>query len=140
MTPYVLDTDIFTLYRRGHEIVTRRVEAVPADQIAISVITIEEQLSGWYAVVRQARTEEKLTRAYAGLFEVTEALRRIRDLPFPAAAVGRYLDLRKQLPRLGKLDLAIAAIVLDVQGTLVTRNQSDFSQVPQLRLEDWSKP
>jgi hypothetical protein len=41
MTLYVLDTDTFTLYRRGDPTVTQRVEAVPPDQLAITIITIE---------------------------------------------------------------------------------------------------
>jgi predicted nucleic acid-binding protein len=44
--------------------------------------------------------------------------------------VERYLDLRKQLPRLGKLDLAIAAIALEVNATVVARNRSNFAHVP----------
>jgi tRNA(fMet)-specific endonuclease VapC len=138
MSLYILDTDHITLYRHGQPGVVRRVESVPADQLTISVVTVEEQLSGWYSQVRQARTAEKLTRAYEGLFEVADMIRRIRVLPFPAVAVQQYLTLRKQFPRLGKLDLAIAAIVLDCQGTLVTRNRRDFGQIPQLMLEDWS--
>jgi tRNA(fMet)-specific endonuclease VapC len=138
MTLHILDTDHFTLYRYGQEAVCRRVEAVPADQLAITIVTIEEQLNGWYAQLRQARDAEKLTRAYEGLFQVTQAIGRVRVLPFSASAVQRYLDLRKQLPRLGKLDLAIAAIVLEVDGILITRNRSDFARVPQLRIEDWS--
>jgi tRNA(fMet)-specific endonuclease VapC len=138
MTLYVLDTDHLSLYRRGHAAVLRRVEAVPADQLAITVITIEEQLSGWYAQLRQARTPDKVARAYAGLFDVAETIRQIRVLPFPSPAVQHYFDLRKQLPRLGKLDLAIAAIVLHDHGTLVSRNRHDFVQIPGLPLEDWS--
>ncbi len=104
MSLYVLDTDHFTLYRYGHDAVTRRTESVPADQLAITIITIEEQLTGWYTQVRRARDAEKLTRAYDGLFQATVAVRRVQVLPFTASAVQRYLDLRKQLPRLGKLD------------------------------------
>ena len=139
MTLYVLDTDHLSLYRHGQATVVRRVEAVPADELAITVITIEEQLSGWYAQVRQARTPDKLARAYAGLFDVAETIRRIRVLPFPSSAVQHYFDLRKRYPRLGKLDLEIAAIVLHHNGTLVTRNRQDFVQIPQLSLEDWSR-
>jgi tRNA(fMet)-specific endonuclease VapC len=128
MMLYILDTDHLTLYRHGQPAVV---------QLAITVVTVEEQLSGWYAQLRQARTPEKLTRAYAGLFDVAEMLRRIRVLPFPAPAVEQYLALKKKLPRLGKLDLAIAAIVLHYQGTLVTRNRQDFAQIPHLLLEDW---
>src|SRR6266849_3837502 len=120
MSLHVLDTDHFTLYRYGHDAVTRRVEAVRADQLAITIITIEEQLTGWYTQIRQARSAEKLTRAYAGLFQATEAIGRVQVLPFTAAAVQRYLDLRKKLRRLGKLDLAIAAIVLEADGIVVT--------------------
>jgi len=137
MKLYILDTDHLTLYRHGQPAVVRKVESVPADQLAITVITVEEQLSGWYAQLRQARTAEKLTRAYAGLFDIAEMIGRIRVLSFPSPAVQQYLELRKQLPRLGKLDLAIAAIVLHYQGTLVTRNRQDFAKIPQLLLEDW---
>jgi tRNA(fMet)-specific endonuclease VapC len=140
MSLFILDTDHFTLYRFGQEAVTRRVETVSADQLAITIITIEEQLTGWYTQLRQARNAEKLTRAYEGLFQVTEAIRQVRVLPFRAAAVQGYLAFRKQLPRLGKLDLAIAAIVLEEGGVLVTRNRSDFAQVLQLHIEDWSTP
>ena len=68
MSLYILDTDHFTLYRYEHETVTRRVEAVPADQLAITIVTIEEQLTGWYTQIRKARNAEKLIRACSGLF------------------------------------------------------------------------
>jgi tRNA(fMet)-specific endonuclease VapC len=126
-----------TLFRHGQPVVERRVESVAPGQLANTVITVQEQLGGWYSQLRQARTADKRTRAYAGLYEVAEIIRRIRVLPFPAFAVQRYLELRKQFPRQGKLDLAIAAIVLDCQGTLVTRNRSDFGKIPHLALEDW---
>jgi tRNA(fMet)-specific endonuclease VapC len=47
--------------------------------------------------------------------------------------------LRAAHRRLDKDDLRIAAIVLEDDDTLVTRNAKDFRQIPGLRIEDWSK-
>ena len=79
-----------------------------------------------------------LREPYEGLSQVIEGAAKIRVLPFPPSAISRYLELRKRLPRLGKLDLSIAAIVLEHQATLVTRNRRDFDHVPALLIEDWS--
>ena len=106
MSLYVLDTDHLSLYRYGHPEVSARIEATPADQLAVTIITIEEQLRAWYTQVRRARDRDQLARAYRGLFEVAETSKYIRVLPFTSRAVERYLDLRSQLARVGKMDLS----------------------------------
>ncbi len=138
MSLYVLDTDHLSLYRYGHPQVTARLEAISADQLAVTVITIEELIRAWYTQIRRARDAERLARAYEGLFEVAELSKLIRVLPFTRAAVDRYLNLRATLPRTGKMDLSIAAIALEFEGIVVTRNRRDFEQVPNLLLEDWT--
>ena len=46
MSLYVLDTDTLVLYEEDNERVRRRVHSHPADDLATTAITVEEQLSG----------------------------------------------------------------------------------------------
>ena len=63
MNLFVLDTDILTLYYRGDPNVLRRVDARPPAELAISVLTVDEQLTGWYTLARRARRPEEVARA-----------------------------------------------------------------------------
>jgi hypothetical protein len=60
MSLFVLDTDHVTRYYRGDPIVVRRVDSVPASDFAISVSTVDEQLTGWYTVGRRARRPDEI--------------------------------------------------------------------------------
>ena len=67
MRPYVLDTDTLTLYQENHSaVVGRVVQHSPAD-IAITVLSIEEQLSGWYTRLRRAKDVDDLAAVYERL-------------------------------------------------------------------------
>ena len=48
MSVIVLDTNILSLYQRGDSDITSKVNAHPAQELAITVITVEEELAGWY--------------------------------------------------------------------------------------------
>jgi tRNA(fMet)-specific endonuclease VapC len=138
MSLYVPDTDHLTLLRQGQATVVARVAATAVSDMAITIVSIEEQLRGWFTQVRKARGADGLARAYQGLSDVVDLAKSVRVLPFSRTAVDRYLYLRRTVRRVGKQDLAIAAIVLDHDATVVTRNRRDFGQVPHLRVEDWS--
>ena len=69
MSLYVLDTDMITLYRRGHESVMRHALTHPPEDLAITVITVEEQLSGWYTLFRRVKISTDLTHVYDRLVE-----------------------------------------------------------------------
>ena len=138
MSLYVLDTDILTLYQRDHVAVSENIALHDPDDLAISVITVEEQLSGWYSVLRQAKSKPKLARAYSQLATCVESLSNLHVLSFSEACIDRFDSLRAAQISVRTMDLRIAACVLEFGGTLVSRNIRDFSQVPGLVVEDWS--
>jgi tRNA(fMet)-specific endonuclease VapC len=72
MSLYILDTDILSLYWEGEPLVTQRVREHQATELAITVISVEEQLSGWYTLVRQARQPAQQAHAYQRLADYDE--------------------------------------------------------------------
>ena len=46
LTQYVMDTDILWVYQDGHPIVKRNVIAHPMSDLAVTIISVEEQLTG----------------------------------------------------------------------------------------------
>lgn len=139
MSSWVLDTDSLTLWLRGREGLVSRVAQTPADQLATTIITIDEVLRGWYTQIRRARDDEQLARAYQALQDTVEFSRAIQLLPFDLAAIRRYRQLRVTHRRTGANDLRIAAIVLEQESILVMRNTLDFVDIEGLQLEDWSQ-
>lgn len=139
MSLFVLDTDHISLLQRGDPVIASRVLATPPEQLAVSVITFEEQLGAWYTQIRRARDPDRMARAYEGLFQVLEDAKRLRILRFSRAAIDRYADLRRLHRRVGRMDLAIAAIAVESKAVLVTRNRADFESIEGLVIEDWSR-
>jgi tRNA(fMet)-specific endonuclease VapC len=140
MRLYVLDTDTLTLLQRGLPAVCDNVVSHDPEDLTISVITVEEQLSGWYTLLRRARTKEKLARAYSQLAACVESLSDLRVLSYTEACIDRFERLRAARIPVKSGDLRIAATVLEFGGTLVSRNVRDFSLIPGLMIEDWSIP
>ena len=135
---YVLDTDTLTLYQENHAAVVGQVaQHSPAD-IAITVLSVEEQLSGWYTRLRRAKDVDDLAGVYQRLTETAASLGQFRILSFTKPAILRFKDLHALKLGVAKMDLRIAAVTLETGGTVVTRNRRDFQKVPGIPIEDWS--
>ena len=90
MTLYLLDTDILSLLQDGHRAVVKRVAQCPPNQVAISVISVEEQLSGWYRRLRQAKQPEQLAQTYERLAVAVRTLSRLQIMTYSVPAIHRY--------------------------------------------------
>jgi tRNA(fMet)-specific endonuclease VapC len=115
-----------------------RLENVPADQIATTIVNYEEQMRGWLEHAARANSRERLLNAYSRLWIHVETFRGIPLLPFDERAVDEFEKLQKARIRIGSMDLKIASIALANQAVLLSRNLSDFDKVPGQRVEDWS--
>jgi tRNA(fMet)-specific endonuclease VapC len=134
---YVLDTNVVVDIQAGHPAVVARLLALPVDQLATTVITVEEQLSGWYTLLRRAKDRQQLARAYQRLSDNVAMLGCLPLLSFTEKAIERFERLKRLRLGVKHMDLRIAAIALEFGGTLVTRNIVDFKDVPGLIVEDW---
>ena len=79
MTLYVLDTDTLTLLEEGHPAVGRRFLEQRPEDAAITVLSVEEQLSGWYTQVRKAKRPDSLAWAYRRLTDAVGFLAHLRS-------------------------------------------------------------
>lgn len=62
---YILDTDHTSLYQQGHSALGRRLQQLPPNQLAVTVITFEEQVAGRLAMIHKARNAQQRIQAYA---------------------------------------------------------------------------
>ena len=139
MSRYILDTDHVTLFQYNHPNITQRVRAIGGSNIFVTTVTLEEQLRGRLAGISRVATQpERLAVAYQNLQRTLLYFCSVNLLDFDDAACSCYQRLLQQKIRIGTQDLRIAAIALANQTTLVTRNQKDFIQVPDLSFEDWT--
>jgi tRNA(fMet)-specific endonuclease VapC len=138
MSLYVLDADVFSLYRRGYPNLDEKIDSYPFEELAITVITVEEEVSGWYSLLRQARTPDQEVRAYEHLAEAIPLLARWRLIPMSLPALRQFETLKRMNLNVRKMDLRIAAIVLEIGAVLVSRNLRDFRRIPNLVVEDWA--
>ncbi len=139
MIRFVLDTDILSLLQHGHPTVVGHLGRYPPSEVATTIITVEEQLTAWYTLLRRAKRAVDLVPVYERMAETIRFLRRLPILTFSNEAAEIYERLRKEKPRTGRMDLRIAAVAVANGATLVTRNVSDFEGIEGLTISDWSR-
>lgn len=139
MIGFVVDTDVYTLHSKGDRVVREKVKLVPTNEIALAIITANEVWGGWNALLNRAKSHEQAAYAYARLTESQHQLSYWTIVTASVEALELTEQLRKQKLNAGTNDLKIAAIALTLNATVVTRNVRDFSRVPNLTIEDWTK-
>ena len=137
----VLATDHMSLLQRGGvegQRIQRRLRTVPPDDVAITVISYEEQTRGWFARLARASTPERQVFDYGEVKNLLRDYCSIAVLNFDTNAAAEFLRLRDAKICVGTMDLKVAAVALANSALLLTRNASDFGKIPGLRIEDWS--
>lgn len=128
---YLLDTNfcIEILNKKDSPAAKKLTQASPR-HIRLCTVVKAELFHGAYKSGRELNI--KLVREFCNLFE---------SLPFDDRAAEAYGQIRTELEKQGKLigpnDLLIASIAVANGVILITHNVSEFSRVPQLKIEDW---
>lgn len=139
---YLLDTDHFSIFQRqnGEAFLNlkARLEAHPITDFAISVITLQEQILGSYAYIRQAKGAEGVVKGYRMMSQAFRDSMIFTMLDFDDNAAQAFNEINPGQLRLGMMDARIAAIAISRNLVLLTRNQRDFDKVPNLITQDWT--
>jgi len=136
----VLDTDHLSEFDQASSAGARlhRRLSSSREDVAATIVSAEEQLRGWLAQIHRAHDDPHAQiPAYARLQRRLEFYAHWLVLPWDADSADRFLNLRRQGVRIGSMDLKIACIALAHDATLLSRNASDFAQVPGLRFANW---
>ncbi|MDA0807699.1 MAG: type II toxin-antitoxin system VapC family toxin [Planctomycetota bacterium] len=136
----LLDTDHISLLEWGDNesssVLRTRLAASDDPEISTTIISYEEQMRGWMAVLSKAQTTESQVHAYQRLADHLENYRLIPVQPFDKSSAEVFTNLRRDRIRIGTMDLRIASIAIANKAILLIRNSADFGKVPGLRFEN----
>jgi tRNA(fMet)-specific endonuclease VapC len=138
----ILDTDHMTMLewtmRPETERLRNRLNQLPVEQVATTIISYEEQMRGWMGYMAKARSMAQQIEVYRRLRRQLQNYCDIAILDFDEIAATRFQRLRQERIRIGTKDLQIAAIAFVHEATLLTRNLVDFRKIKGLTIEDWT--
>ncbi len=142
MALYLLDTTTLTHIRHNHSGVMAMLaihnNPQAGDRIAVASVNVEEVVEGWLRRLQQSKfpRDEAVNSQLlieAILFIAQYSLQAVTD-----TAVVQYHTLRKMRLNVGRNDLRLAALALELGATVVTDNARDFRRVPGLAWVDWT--
>lgn len=107
------------------------------DVVALPIVTVEEQLRGWLAMIHRVNDPYRQIVPYLRLKKTFTHLREWPIVEWNEPAANSFSNLRSLRTRIGSQDLKIACIALANDALLLSANLRDFEQVPGLRVEDW---
>jgi tRNA(fMet)-specific endonuclease VapC len=139
----ILDTDHLTVIQRqsqpAYACLQSRLRQASSVEICTTIISVEEQMRGWMAVISRARRVAQEIVAYRQLHSLFSFFTHIPIQDFDESAAVQYSQLRRSRLRLGSMDLRIAAIALSQSALLLSRNLANFRRIPGLHVEDWTQ-
>ena len=128
----ILDTDHLSLFQQAGPAAAHlraRFAAVEADQdLAVTIVTVEEVLRGWLAVIHRAASHVGTIAYYDRLYRFLNSLADWLVVPFDAVAASRAASLRQSGVRIGTKDVRIAAIALTQNALLLSANLKDSAR------------
>jgi tRNA(fMet)-specific endonuclease VapC len=135
----VLDTDHVSALAFPSAISLELLERIHASgqSAATTIVTVEEQLRGWLAEIHRLTNPHRQIIAYERLQRLVEFFAAWTVLSWNEKTADLLVGFRGEGVRIGSMDLKIACIVLARDATLLSRNATDFAQVPELRVENW---
>ena len=138
---YLLDTDHLSEYVQQSVLGVRlnqRLQSLDEfQQAATSIVSFEEMMRGWLAEIHGTLKAKAQIPFYDELFDVFESFHDWHVLKWNDDSAEVYEGLVKQRLRVKTMDLKIAAIAIQNDATLLSRNLKDFVRVPGLIVKDW---
>lgn len=133
----LLDTDHATFLKypdseRGRRLIERLDAASEAETIGVAIVTVEERMRGWLAVIAKEKSASRQVVGYRELALLFEFYHQFEIVPFNEAAAQQFDSLRRNKLRIGTRDLKIAATALVHEALLLSANLVDFERVPGL--------
>lgn len=129
----VVDTDILSMFFRGHEKVVERFDEYldMYDRINISIITYYEIMSGL-----------KYRDAQKQLGEFQRFLEYVQILPLTVTSIDASADIYAKLRRRGDLiddiDILIAGVAIVNEMVIATNNERHFDRIDGLQVHNWN--
>lgn len=139
---YLFDTDHISILQDGtgseYAVLALRISQHSWSDIALSVVSVHEQMIGAHDYINRARKDAEIIRGYALINTILSSYAGAPVLPFDSSAIAIFHNLRQSKIRVATMDLRLAAIALSRNLIMVTRNSRDFGKVPGLSMEDWT--
>jgi tRNA(fMet)-specific endonuclease VapC len=133
---YLFDTDILSnlVKKRPSSYLIERLRGIPQDKQYISSITIGEIV---YGAFKSDQKEKYLIQLKDKLIPLVQLI------PFDKKEAFAYGEIRSILEKSGTplndTDLMIAATAVANNLVLITGNESHFSRIKSMRVENWLK-
>lgn len=133
MKEALIDTDIISMFLRGHEIVESKVsEYISAhDNLNISILTYYEIISGL-----RYKNSQNMMKTFLDFSKTISIIPLSKESCNKSAEI--YAELRKKGEIIDDIDILIAGICVEHNFILVTNNTKHFSRIKQIEVSNWA--